>query len=83
MDTKFQIVDVEGDPIEIAHFEEGVDIPVKLKSMRMVEGQMILTLEYLHGSTPCQEWASIDGYRQICNVARFEGEECERSHRHC
>lgn len=52
MKTRFEIVDVEGDPIPIAQFTVGRDIPVRIRSFRVSqtsEPEMIITLEYLHG----------------------------------
>lgn len=49
MNAIFELVDTEGDPIAIDLIKEGVDLPVKVRSIRIENYVLVITLEYLHG----------------------------------
>lgn len=50
MKIRYEIVDIIGDKIAFDLIREKVELPVKMRAIRMEDNEMVIVLEYQHGN---------------------------------
>lgn len=81
MKVRYEIVDVEGDRLTLEDFAHDVNVPAKVRSIRRDSDEMVITLEYLHGSISCSADTISGGYILKCTGAVLGG-KCEKDSQH-